>query len=187
MIRNRTALCVAIALALSLALPSAAWAGKKNKKKSGKTPVEESVDDHGDGYPTPPKRGIGKGGVPRLRDHLLYTIHRVDELEDAVSELEDDLGDGMEMLTDLIGALQEDVTALEEGLAGLDSRVAALEELATDDDEDGFSENLGDCDDADPAVNPLADEVPDNGIDDDCDFDVDEDEGDVTPEPLPEI
>jgi hypothetical protein len=40
--------------------------------------------------------------------------------------------------------------------------------LDTDDDNDGYTENEGDCDDSDPAVNPGATEVPYNGKDDDC-------------------
>ena len=37
-----------------------------------------------------------------------------------------------------------------------------------DDDGDGFSEADGDCDDANPAVHPDAEEIIDNDIDDDC-------------------
>jgi len=42
-----------------------------------------------------------------------------------------------------------------------------------DDDGDGWSENGGDCDDADPAVFPGADELVD-GVDQDCDHFVDD-------------
>ena len=39
----------------------------------------------------------------------------------------------------------------------------------TDDDGDGVTENEGDCDDTDEDVNPNANELPYNGVDDDCD------------------
>ena len=38
-----------------------------------------------------------------------------------------------------------------------------------DDDSDGFSEQGGDCDDADPAVSPAEIEVVGDGVDNDCD------------------
>ncbi len=44
----------------------------------------------------------------------------------------------------------------------------------SDDDGDGMAEADGDCDDADPAIHPGAEETA-NGLDDDCDGDVDED------------
>jgi hypothetical protein len=52
-----------------------------------------------------------------------------------------------------------------------------------DDDDDGFYVNCGDldCDDDNPAIHPGATEVCDNGVDDDCDGQIDE--GCFTPSP----
>ena len=47
-----------------------------------------------------------------------------------------------------------------------------------DDDGDGFTENQGDCDDGDPSINPIADEV-ENGVDDDCNGEIDDGDIDV--------
>jgi hypothetical protein len=45
---------------------------------------------------------------------------------------------------------------------------------ATDDDGDGISEDDGDCDDTDPSIHPGASDRC-NGVDDDCDGEIDED------------
>jgi RHS repeat-associated protein len=39
----------------------------------------------------------------------------------------------------------------------------------TDGDDDGFTPNQGDCDDTDPAINPGAEEIDNDGVDSDCD------------------
>ena len=48
-----------------------------------------------------------------------------------------------------------------------------ISHLDTDDDNDGFTENEGDCDDTDASINPVATEIEDN-IDNDCDGEIDE-------------
>jgi len=48
-----------------------------------------------------------------------------------------------------------------------------ISHLDTDDDNDGYTENQGDCDDTDASINPGATELED-GIDNDCDGEIDE-------------
>lgn len=48
-----------------------------------------------------------------------------------------------------------------------------------DEDGDGYNENRGDCDDEDATIFPGGDETTQNGIDNDCDLDIDEDATDV--------
>jgi hypothetical protein len=50
--------------------------------------------------------------------------------------------------------------------------------LDVDDDGDGYTDNDGDCDDTDAAVNPDAAEVAYNGADDDCDAETPDNDGD---------
>ena len=63
--------------------------------------------------------------------------------------------------------------------AGTDDDTDDEGDIYSDDDGDGYTEDEGDCDDGDPEVNPMAPELC-NGIDDDCNGDIDDDPEDGT-------
>lgn len=67
-------------------------------------------------------------------------------------------------------AADEDARAAVSEGDGLAAIVGLVLEWATDRDGDGFPGALGgaDCDDDDPSISPIAVDVPDNGIDEDC-------------------
>lgn len=60
---------------------------------------------------------------------------------------------------------EEEDTASDGSSTGIDPSIAADEDADTD----GFTTDEGDCDDDNNAVNPDAEEIPDNDLDDDCD------------------
>jgi hypothetical protein len=92
------------------------------------------------------KHGIGKGGVPALRDYLQGQIDSV----------------------------LRRVRRLEHANDDTQARLDALEGQFVDADGDGSFVLVPDCDDEDANVSPEAAEVAGNGIDDDCDGETDE-------------
>ncbi len=86
--------------------------------------------------------------------------------------------------TKVIGGDSGAETEADTGASGADDTAdpgeRELDPLDIDDDEDGFTENEGDCDDTDPGVRPgVADGC--DGFDTDCDGTVDEDAVDSDP------
>jgi len=140
-------LLASLGLALVVA-PGVAMAKKADKTNNGKAPA----DIH----------GIGPGGVPALRDRLLGMIHEL-ALRVGAAEARLDAAEGR------LDGHDEAIAGLQDSVADLDSRLELIEGQFSDDDGDSFSEVQDDCDDTDPAVNPLAEEIPGNDVDEDCD------------------
>jgi hypothetical protein len=112
------------------------------------------------------------------QDNPMDLTVRVSLIDDGTS-LCDDIPDGSgfascDAVLDVgMYAVQLEV---EDSDGNADSATAWLEiidGIYIDDDGDGFTEDEGDCDDTDDDVNPDAPEIY-NGVDDDCDGDVDE-------------
>jgi len=61
----------------------------------------------------------------------------------------------------------------EDGFGNPDSPVVIEVEDYDSDAPNGYSWYAGDCDDNNIAINPLSDEIPENGIDDNCDGEID--------------
>jgi len=94
------------------------------------------------------KHGIGKGGVPALRD---FFLEEIEDLKDAIASLDARVGE------------------LETANEDTQERLAALEGQFADADGDGSFVLVPDCNDGNANVSPNAVEIKNNGIDDDCD------------------
>jgi MYXO-CTERM domain-containing protein len=106
-----------------------------------------------------------------------------DDDDDGFCEGVDLDADGLEDCSDgsLVGDCNDDDSEVfpdaPEAVDGVDADCDGIVDNHTeafDDDGDGLSEDQGDCDDTDPWVSPRAREQPDNGIDDNCDGEIDE-------------
>jgi len=165
-----------LVVAAALVMPATASAGWLAAKKAAQQQAAAASSQNASSN-TSQGNGLGPGGVPALRDRVDALEGRTDRIERALRELVgivNEQGDRIEGLETTVQRLVNAFNGLRDDLMGVEARLTALEGFALDDDGDGLSEIQGDCDDEDAAVSPLADEVPANGIDDDCDFEIDE-------------
>ena len=89
----------------------------------------------------------------------------VDNDEDGYTENEGDCNDTDAFINP--GATDVCGDGIDNDCSGSDE-TCSTDPLDIDDDEDGYTENEGDCNDTDSSINPWAYDIPDDGIDQDC-------------------
>ncbi len=90
-------------------------------------------------------------------------------------------GDGSPLCADCDDADPVAYPGAPEICDGKDNDCDGIMEMEADADVDGWRECEGDCDDTDPEINPGAVEICDDGVDNDCDGLVDDDDMDCAP------
>ncbi len=124
--------------------------------------------------------GFGDAGAPAegcdQPDGYTADDTDCDDADDAVFPAAPERCDGLD--NDCDGSIDEDVQSTWFADADADGFGDAASPLDDCDPPDGYAATDDDCDDADPAVNPSADEVC-NDVDDDCDGTIDEDATDA--------
>ncbi len=118
----------------------------------------ETVDADGDGYPEGDDCDDSDAAIHPDAEE---TCNGIDD--DCDGELDEDASDAIDLWADVDG----------DGYGDMASTTAACEPT------EGWVENSEDCDDSDASIHPGADEIC-NGIDDDCDGELDEGSADLT-------
>lgn len=112
--------------------------------------------------------GTVDDGLPDADQNGTIDCYEVDQDGDGVSIQDGDCNDSE---PDIYPGAEEMCNGLDDDcdtkVDGADSDAAGTE--CFDDDRDGYSEDQNDCEDHNPAVNPGAEDVPDDSVDQDCD------------------
>jgi len=101
-----------------------------------------------------------------LANCAIVDANNIDDDLDGFSENQGDCDDSNAAINP--GATEIPGNGIDENCDGVDDPLQT-DPRDIDDDLDGFTENQGDCDDADANINPGANDIPGNGIDENCD------------------